>query len=140
MDYIAVNNSSVYENTQSIVVLKVDDTDELIDINNVEYIQNINLINTSYSGSYGPITEQEAAEVNDMLQYWGAIHMFGKEEILNKTDIKYTNVRVDDYNIALISQPDITDALFGLGNYDEESYTEEQLHEIESIYNNILGE
>ena len=69
MDYIAVNNSSVYENTQSIVVLKVDDTDELIDINNVEYIQNINLINTSYSGSYGPITEQEAAEVNDMLQY-----------------------------------------------------------------------
>ena len=66
--------------------------------------------------------------------------MFGKEEILNKTDIKYTNVRVDDYNIALISQPDITDALFGLGNYDEESYTEEQLHEIESIYNNILGE
>ena len=129
MEYIAVNNSSVYENTQSILVLKVDDTDELIDINNVEYIQNINAIDVSFNGTYGPLTEREAAEVNDMLQYWGSIHMFGTETLPNKTQLAKTT----ENNIKVI---DVLNALNGKTGIDAEK-EEQEFQDMASI---IMGE
>ena len=79
MEYIATNNNSAINTISQVFVVEVKDTDELIDKNNVEYIQNTNLFNVSLNGDYEVISEDEAAEVNDMLQYWGSIHMFGTE-------------------------------------------------------------
>lgn len=69
MSYIAIDKNTAKETTTNILVVEIQDTDELIDRNNVEYIRNINLLNVSLNGSYEPITDGEAAEVNDMLQY-----------------------------------------------------------------------
>ena len=69
MEYIAISKDTVINSTPQILVVEVKDTDELIDRNNVEYIQNANLISVSLNGDYQVISEDEAAEVNDMLQY-----------------------------------------------------------------------
>ena len=79
MEYIANTSNSAINTISQVFVVEVKDTDELVDKNNVEYIQNANLTSVSLNGEYQVISEDEAAEVNDMLQYWGSIHMFGTE-------------------------------------------------------------
>jgi len=69
MEYIANTSNSAINTISQVFVVEVKDTDELIDRNNVEYIQNANLMNVSLNGDYQVISEDEAAEVNDMLQY-----------------------------------------------------------------------
>ena len=81
MEYIAISNNKAINSTPQILVVEVKDTDELIDKKNIEYIQNTNSIEVALAGDYEIISDSESAEVNDMLQYWGSIHMYGTEYI-----------------------------------------------------------
>ena len=69
MEYIATSNNKAINSTPQILVVEVEDTDELIDKKNIEYIQNTNSIEVALAGDYEIISDSESAEVNDMLQY-----------------------------------------------------------------------
>lgn len=124
MEYIATSNNKAINSTPQILVVEVKDTDELIDRNNVEYIQNANLMNVSLNGDYQVISEDEAAEVNDMLQYWGSIHMFGTE-IVPIATTALNNKNENIYFLRLYSM--LNDQL----NIDEDVFTDSELESIE---------
>lgn len=133
MSYIAIDKNNAKETTTNILVVEVQDTDELIDRNNVEYIKNVNLLNVSLNGSYEPITDGDAAEVNDMLQYWGAIHMFGEEPIISTTDLG-----IQKSNIKIMETMNLINA--NMNGIAAQTDLEEREATYEVLANRIMGE
>ena len=129
MEYIANTSNSAINTISQVFVVEVKDTDELIDRNNVEYIQNANLMNVSLNGDYQVISEDEAAEVNDMLQYWGSIHMFGTEIVPMSTQL---------YN-TIQSNLKIIETVSLMNGKSKESYIEDE-KTFEQLASVIMGE
>lgn len=129
MNYIATSNSTAIEKSSTTYTEVLELTDELIDQSNIDYIKTVNQLRDSLVGSYSILTDEDAAEVNDMLQYWGAIHLFGQPTI-PYTTVDYRIVENNKRNMELVNL---------LNNIEKSDYTteQEQFQELASI---IIGE